>query len=71
MSGSMAWAGFVALVCKMRNICKILDGKLEGKRSVGRPRNTYKFWIGSLKVREQSEGLDLDGETILKRIFSK
>jgi hypothetical protein len=37
----MAWAGFVALVCKMRNTYNILDGKLEGKRSVGRPRNTY------------------------------
>jgi hypothetical protein len=34
----MRWMGLVAHVGEMRNAYKILIGKLEGKRALGRPR---------------------------------
>jgi hypothetical protein len=37
-SRRMKWAGHVASMGVMRNECKILVGKHEGKRPLGRPR---------------------------------
>jgi len=38
----MRWAGHVARVMERRNAYRILVGKPEGKRSVGRPRRRRK-----------------------------
>jgi hypothetical protein len=35
----MRWAGHVARMREKRNACRILAGKPEGKRSIGRPRH--------------------------------
>jgi hypothetical protein len=37
-SRRMRWAGHVARIAEKRNACRILVGKPEGKRSLGRPR---------------------------------
>jgi hypothetical protein len=37
-SRRMRWAGHVARMRKKRNACKILVGKSEGKKPLGRPR---------------------------------
>jgi hypothetical protein len=37
-SGRMRWAGHVARIGKKRNAYRILVGKPEGKRPLGRPR---------------------------------
>jgi hypothetical protein len=34
----MRWAGHIARIGKKRNACRILVGKPEGKRPLGRPR---------------------------------
>jgi hypothetical protein len=34
----MRWAGHVARVWERRGVCRVLVGKPEGKRSLGRPR---------------------------------
>jgi hypothetical protein len=34
----MRWAGHVVCLGKGREICRVLVGKPEGKRSLGRPR---------------------------------
>jgi hypothetical protein len=43
----MIWAGHVARVEEKRNIYRLLVGKPEGKRLLGRPR--YK-WVGNIKM---------------------
>jgi hypothetical protein len=40
-SRRMRWAGLVALIGEMRNVCKILVGKPERKRPLGRPRRKW------------------------------
>jgi hypothetical protein len=37
-SRRMRWAGHVARMGEKRSACRILVGKLEGKRTLGRPR---------------------------------
>jgi hypothetical protein len=37
-SGRMRWAGYVARIGETRNAYRILMGKPEGKRPLGRPR---------------------------------
>jgi hypothetical protein len=37
-SRRMRWAGLVARMWEKRNACRILEGKPEGKRPLGRPR---------------------------------
>jgi hypothetical protein len=37
----MRWAGHVACMGEKRNACRILVGKLEGKRPLGRPRRRW------------------------------
>jgi hypothetical protein len=43
----MRWAGHVARVGDKRNMYRILMGKLEGKRLLGRPRPR---WEDSIKI---------------------
>jgi hypothetical protein len=46
-SRKMRWAGYVARMREKRNACRILVGKPEGKRSLGRPRCR---WMDNIKV---------------------
>jgi hypothetical protein len=43
----MRWAGPVARMGEKRNACRILVGKSEGKRPLGRPRRR---WVGNSKM---------------------
>jgi hypothetical protein len=40
-SRRMTWAGHVARMGEERNVYKVLVGKPEGKRSLGRPRRRW------------------------------
>jgi hypothetical protein len=54
-SRRMRWAGHVAGMGKKRNVYRLLVGKPEGKRSLGRPRRR---WIDNIKMdlfRDRSE----------------
>jgi hypothetical protein len=46
-SRRMRWAGHVVRMRETRNACRILIGKPEGKRSLGRPRRR---WEGNVKI---------------------
>jgi hypothetical protein len=46
-SRRMRWAGHVARMGEKRNAYKILVGKPEGKRPVGRPRSK---WVDNIKI---------------------
>jgi hypothetical protein len=46
-SRRMSWAGFVARMCEKRNAYRILMGKPEGKRPLGRPRRR---WANKVKM---------------------
>jgi hypothetical protein len=57
-SRKMRWAGHVARMGEKRNAYKILVGKPEGKRPLGRPRRR---WVDNIKIdlREIGcEGMD-------------
>jgi hypothetical protein len=41
------WAGHVAQMGEKRNTCRILVGKPEGKRPLGRPRC---MWVDNIKM---------------------
>jgi hypothetical protein len=41
-SRRMRWAGYVARVGKQRCVYRVLVGKSEGKRPMGRPRRRWK-----------------------------
>jgi hypothetical protein len=43
----MRWAGHVAQMGANRNAYRILVGKLEGKRPLGRPRHK---WVYNIKI---------------------
>jgi hypothetical protein len=43
----MRWAGHVAQFGEKRNACRILVGKPEGKRPLGRPRRR---WVDNIKM---------------------
>jgi hypothetical protein len=54
----MRWAGHVARIGEKRNAYRILVGKPEGKRPLGRPRRR---WVDNIKMdlREiRREGID-------------
>jgi hypothetical protein len=55
-SRRMRWAGDVARTREIRNAYKILVGKPEGKRPLGRPRRRWED-IMKIDLRE----IDLDG----------
>jgi hypothetical protein len=43
----MRWAGLVARMGEKRNVYRLLVGKPEGKRPLGRPRHR---WIDNIKM---------------------
>jgi hypothetical protein len=43
----MRWAGHVALIGEMRNAYRILVGKPEGKRPLGRPK---RMWVNNIRM---------------------
>jgi len=44
-SGRMRWAALLARMGKRRGVCRVLVGKTEGKRPLGRPRRRWKYNI--------------------------
>jgi hypothetical protein len=55
-SRRMKWAGHVARMGEMRNAYRILVGKPEGKRPLGRPRRRRVVWTGSMWLRNRTSG---------------
>jgi hypothetical protein len=51
----MRWAGHVARVGEKRNAYRILVGKLEGRRPLGRHRRR---WADNIKIDLRETGLD-------------
>jgi hypothetical protein len=49
----MRWAGHVARMGAKRNACRILVGKPEGRRPVGRPSRR---WVGNIKMDLRERG---------------
>jgi hypothetical protein len=50
------WAGHVARMGETRNVYKILVGKPEGKRPLGRPRHR---WVDNIKIDLREIGWDV------------
>ena len=42
----MRWAGHVARMGEERGVYRVLVGKPEGKRPLGRPRRRWVMWTG-------------------------
>jgi hypothetical protein len=56
----MIWAGHVAPTGEKRNVYRILVGKPEGRRPLGRPRHRWEDNI-KMDLREIGwDGMDLD-----------
>jgi hypothetical protein len=51
----MRWAGHVARIGETRNAYRILVGKPEGKRPLGRPR---RWWVNNIKINLRETGWD-------------
>ena len=49
----MRWAGHVARMGEGRGVYRVLVGKPEGKRSMGRPRRR---WVDNIKIDLQEVG---------------
>jgi len=43
----MRWAGHVAPMGEEKEVCRVLVGKLEGKRPLGRPRRR---WVNNIRM---------------------
>ena len=70
-SRRMRWAGHVARMCEERGVYRVLVGKLEGRRPLGRPRHRwvdirmdlqelgcgYMDWIGLAQNRDRWQTL--------------
>jgi hypothetical protein len=54
-SRRMRWAWHVARIGEKRNVCRILVGKPERKRLLGRPRRR---WVNNIKVVLREIGWD-------------
>ena len=54
-SGRVRWAGHVARMGERRDLCRVLVGKLEGKRPLGRPRLR---WEDNIKMDLQEVGCE-------------
>ena len=52
-SRRMGWAGHVARMGEERGACKVLVGKPEGKRPLGRPRRR---WVNNIRMDLQEVG---------------
>jgi hypothetical protein len=57
-SRRMRWAGHVARMGKGRGVYRVLVGRLEGKRSLGRPRRR---WEDNIKMELRVVGIDSAG----------
>jgi hypothetical protein len=55
-SRRMRWAGHVARMEEKRTVYRLLVGKPEGKRPLGRPRRR---WIGNIKIDLLERGLNV------------
>jgi hypothetical protein len=55
-SRRMRWAGHVARMVEKRNVYRLLVGKPEGKRPLGRPRHR---WINNIKMDLLEIGLNV------------
>jgi hypothetical protein len=55
-SRRIRWAGHVARRGKKRNVYRLLVGKPEGKRPLGRPRRS---WIDNIKIDLLEKGLNV------------
>jgi hypothetical protein len=51
-SRRMRWAGHVARTGEKRNAYRILMGKPEGKRPLGRPRRK---WVDNIKINHKKQ----------------
>jgi hypothetical protein len=51
----MRWAGHVERMGEKRNVCRLLVGKPEGKRPLGRPRRR---WMDKIKMDLLEIGLN-------------
>jgi hypothetical protein len=60
-SRRMRWAGHVARMGETRNAYRILVGKPEGKRPLGRPRRR---WVGNIKI--DLRGIGWDGVDLIE-----
>jgi hypothetical protein len=54
-SRRMRWAGHVARMGETRNVYRILVGKPEGKRPLGRPSSR---WVDNIKMHLREIGWD-------------
>ena len=52
-SRRMRWAGHVAHMGEKRGVCRVLVGKPEGKRPMGRPRRR---WVDNIRMDLQEVG---------------
>jgi len=52
-SRKMRWAGHVARMDEVRGVCRVLVGKPEGKRPLGRPRRR---WVDNIRTDLQKVG---------------
>ena len=52
-SRRMRWVGHVARMDKERGVYRVLVGKLEGRRPLGRPRRR---WVGNIRMDLQEVG---------------
>jgi hypothetical protein len=57
-SRMMRWAGHVARMGEKRNVCRLLVGKPEGKRPLGRPRRKWENNIKADTVQIGCGGVD-------------
>jgi hypothetical protein len=57
-SRRMRWAGHVARIGEKKNVYRLLVGKPEGKRPLGRPRRR---WIDNIKMDLLEIGLKIVG----------
>jgi hypothetical protein len=56
VSRRMRWAGHVARMGEKRNVYRLLTGKPEGKRPLGRPRHR---WIDNIKMDLSEIGVNV------------
>jgi hypothetical protein len=54
-SRTMRWPGYVARMGEKKNAYRILVGKLEGKKRLGRPRRR---WVKNIKIDLREIGWD-------------
>jgi hypothetical protein len=62
-SRRMRWAGHVARMGEKRNAYRILVGKPEGTRPLGRPRRR---WVDNIKMNLRQDGMEWIGSIWLR-----